>query len=233
MNNSVQSSMFEETIGPKSPRPPQAIGLRRGSRSRGGAPSGPPPLFEGQTAAVKAAPAARQTGEPAATGTPGTTAPAASTPTWFPTEQAAVLSHLSAYKGVGRKTAEQLLEAFGVDGVYAALSGQQKRVRDLLGQRRGDTLLAAFDAERAANDSAAPAAGAAQPATKAAAKKSAAKKTAAKKGGAKRPARKTASKAAGSAATGGQPSGSDTPAKKSARKTARKSGRGGTRSPTK
>src|SRR5690606_6403341 len=134
---SVQSSMFEETTGPKSPRPPQAIGLRRGSRSRGGAPSGPPPLFEGQTAAVKAAPAARQTGEPAATGTPGTTAPAASTPTWFPTEQAAVLSHLSAYKGVGRKTAEQLLEAFGVDGVYAALSGQQKRVRDLLGQRRG------------------------------------------------------------------------------------------------
>ena len=233
---SMQSSMFEETAGPKSPRPPQAIGLRRGSRSRGGAPSGPPPLFEGQTAGAKAAPAAReQSGEPAATGTPGTTVPVASTPAWFPTEQAAMLSHLSAYKGVGRKTAEQLLEAFGVDGVYAALSGQQKRVRDLLGQRRGDTLLAAFDAERAANGSAAPAAGAAQPATKAAAKKSAAKKAAAKKGGASatRPARKTASKAAGSAATGGQPTGSDTPAKKSARKTARKSGRGGSRSPTK
>ena len=37
----------------------------------------------------------------------------------------------------------------GADGIYAALTSQQERVRELLGARRGDTLLEAFEAERA------------------------------------------------------------------------------------
>jgi len=228
---SVQPSMFEDATSAKSARPTHPIGLRRGSRSRGGASSGPPPLFEGQTAGTKAAPAARQqTGEPAAT--PASAAIAPATPAWFPSEQAALLSHLSSYKGVGRKTAEQLVDAFGVDGVFAALSGQQDRVRELLGQRRADTLLAAFEAEVTANGAAAPAAGAARQAKTAAAKKGGAR--------AKRPASKAVSKsapggtaAAPSTASVKTTSSGSAPAKKAARKTARKSGRGGTKTPSK
>jgi len=232
-----QPSMFEEATPVRAPRPPQPIGLRRGSRSRTGAPAGPPPLFEGQTlnvgssAKAKPAEAPKQAGQaPRAAAQEAVPSAEQETPQWFPTEPEALVRHLSSYKGVGRKTAEQVVETFGAAGVYGALAGEQERVRELLGKRRADTLLEAFEAERSANGRAARAkptsAGATAAADRGAAKQparkstsrsgarnSAAKKAAAKKAAAKKAAAKST---AGSAA------------RKSTRKTARKSTSGGT-----
>src|SRR5690606_32069926 len=135
-----QPSMFEEATPVRAPRPPQPIGLRRGSRSRTGAPAGPPPLFEGQTlnvgssAKAKPAEAPKQAGQaPRAAAQEAVPSAEQETPQWFPTEPEALVRHLSSYKGVGRKTAEQVVESFGAAGVYGALAGEQERVRELLG----------------------------------------------------------------------------------------------------
>src|SRR5690606_7246438 len=93
---SAQSSMFDESTAAPASRPAQTIGLRRGSRSRGGVPSGPPPLFEGQALNVaggKQAPAAQQ---PAAAADAGKAAAqeTGGVPAWFPTGSDPVIGHL-------------------------------------------------------------------------------------------------------------------------------------------
>jgi hypothetical protein len=141
-------------------RPPQSLGVRRGSRSRSGAPAGPPPLFEGQTAAPAAGRAAP--GKEASTESgPAKDAqqrPSAAAPGTFPTERAAAVDHLAGYKGVGRRTAEVLIDAFGAERLYHALTEQRAQIRELLGPRRSQTLLTAFDAEREQNEGGSPAA---------------------------------------------------------------------------
>lgn len=219
---SAQSSMFDESAGAPAARPAQTIGLRRGSRSRGGVPSGPPPLFEGQTLNVAGGkqPAAQQPAKAAEAQKPAAAQETGGTPSWFPTGRSAVIGHLSSYQGVGKKTAEQVADAFGADGVYAGLAGEPDRVRELLGPRRGGSLLKAFEAERAER-----AAGASPEDTKKPASRPAAE-SGRGRGGAKKAARKTAAK---SAAGGTKPAARKQPAKraaakKTARKTARKSG---------
>ncbi len=204
----TRSAKAEESAGGgRAPRPAQPLGLRRGSRSRGGAPTAPPPLFEGQTARPGGA---QQTPAPA---TGAAAAEPSGAPAWFPTETAAAVEHLAGYKGVGRKTAETLLDDVGIDALYQTLSADRDRVKQVLGPRRGETLLAAFDAQRGEAAAAAP--------VKAAGRGSAT--SARKAGGARKSSRSAATKAPKAAATSSE---KEPAAKKSG---ARRGRRGGAR----
>ncbi len=65
----------------------------------------------------------------------------------LPTEAGAVIRYLSnSYQGVGQKTAEALIEAFGADRVFNGLNSQPETVREVLGSgRRTDILLEAWE----------------------------------------------------------------------------------------
>ncbi len=65
----------------------------------------------------------------------------------LPTEASAVIRYLSnSYQGVGQKTAEALIEAFGADRVFNGLNSQPDKVREVLGSgRRTDILLEAWE----------------------------------------------------------------------------------------
>ncbi|HSK17995.1 MAG TPA: NYN domain-containing protein [Longimicrobiales bacterium] len=164
-----------------------AVGFRRGSRGRA-APSGPPPLLEGQTASVgsivKPVPAEKQspaesTQEGAAQpGSGARKAPAKKTPAkratkaaakqqagrpaakktapaagkggrasmedlGLPTDAGEIATYLTAYKGVGPKSVQALIEKFGAGRVFEALETKQEAVRDLIGAR-AETLLEAW-----------------------------------------------------------------------------------------
>jgi uncharacterized protein (TIGR00288 family) len=63
----------------------------------------------------------------------------------LPTDADAVMAHLTSYKGVGRKTAEAVLDAFGPAGAFQALEDQPERVREVVGGgKRAETLLDAW-----------------------------------------------------------------------------------------
>ncbi|MGH7507180.1 MAG: hypothetical protein ACRELX_16110, partial [Longimicrobiales bacterium] len=78
----------------------------------------------------RTAPAAAATFDPAALG--------------LPTDASAVTEHLVGYKGVGQRSAEALVEAFGAGGVFPALETEPERVKEILGTRRGESVLDAF-----------------------------------------------------------------------------------------
>ena len=108
---------------------PSAL-FRRVSR-RGPVPSGPPPLLEGQTIAASAtskpAPAAAAPAEPA--DEPETA-----------DHHGEMIKRLTALKGVGQKTAEAAVAAFG-PGVLDVVRNDPKRVLDELGARRAQPLI--------------------------------------------------------------------------------------------
>src|SRR5690606_10858629 len=55
----------------------------------------------------------------------------------LPMDAEGVIEYLTGrYKGVGVKTAEAVISAFGADGVFRALYTEPERVREVLGQRR-------------------------------------------------------------------------------------------------
>jgi uncharacterized protein (TIGR00288 family) len=113
------------------------IGLRRGSR--GARPGGPPPLLEGQAVGKAKAPAEslHQEQPPA----PGFSA----ADLGLPVKREAVVDYLTkAYKGIGRKSAESLIDSVGADRVFTTLADSPDRVREVLGVKRGDTLLDAW-----------------------------------------------------------------------------------------
>jgi uncharacterized protein (TIGR00288 family) len=64
----------------------------------------------------------------------------------LPTDRGAVIRYLSnSYQGVGQKTAEALIDAFGEDGVFQGLNDQPDRVKEILGAgRRTEVLLNAW-----------------------------------------------------------------------------------------
>lgn len=75
----------------------------------------------------------------------------------LPVEPDAVLDYLVAsYKGVGRRSGEQLIEAFGAGEVFRALDTKPDRVKEILGARRGESLLEAWRADVAGRRAAAP-----------------------------------------------------------------------------
>jgi uncharacterized protein (TIGR00288 family) len=64
----------------------------------------------------------------------------------LPVERGAVIRYLSnSYQGIGQKTAESLIDAFGPDRVFQGLNDEPDRVREILGAgRRTDALLNAW-----------------------------------------------------------------------------------------
>ncbi|HEX7118107.1 MAG TPA: NYN domain-containing protein [Longimicrobiales bacterium] len=205
------------------------IGFRRGTRGRA-AMAGPPPLLPGQTVRPRDLQNAKA-GEPERAGADAgrAEAPAASKPAsdskatrkadvaaaakdakaplapelaGLPTEADGIVAYLSTrYKGVGKKTAEALVEAFGAAGVFRTLHGEPDRVREVLGARRAESLLNAWqsDLEHRRAEAAAEIAEAAQSAEPKPAAKKAAKSTKAEAKSTKSTrsrARKGASKAA-------------------------------------
>ena len=108
---------------------PAPGGLYRRGSKRGAIPSGPPPLLEGQTVtAVKPAPAPTASSDP---------------------DTSDMVKRLTAMKGVGQKTAEAAVEAFG-PGVLDIVRKDPERVREVLGTRRAQPLLAAVGEEKPA-----------------------------------------------------------------------------------
>jgi hypothetical protein len=94
---------------------------RRVSRRGGAAPAGPPPLLEGQTV-VLSKPAASNAADP--------------------DDRNVMIKRLTELKGVGQKTAEAAVAAFG-PGVLDVVRNDPERVRDELGTRRAQPLIEA------------------------------------------------------------------------------------------
>jgi hypothetical protein len=68
----------------------------------------------------------------------------------LPTEESAIVERLAGYKGVGRKSAEAMVQAFGPDAVFRVLQEQPDRVRQMLGGRRAEQLLRGWQQDHAA-----------------------------------------------------------------------------------
>ena len=129
---STATSAAVEPISVAAPALPAApVGksalYRRVSR-RGAAPAGPPPLLEGQAVVFSQ--------------------PVAETAAREPDERDAMIKRLTALKGVGQKTAEAAVAAFG-PGVLDVVRNDPERVRTELGTRRAQPLIeAAADANQ-------------------------------------------------------------------------------------
>jgi len=151
--------------------PGRRLGPRGGTTRRRA--DGPPPLFEGQGQASSAAATATsdepqlelgsvdvdadddydaeeatEVEQPDAPDTAPTAEPLVAIDAealGLPTDREAQISYLTnSYKGIGEKTAEQVVDAFG-DQVFEVLNSEPDRVRDLLSPARADHLLAAWE----------------------------------------------------------------------------------------
>jgi len=117
-----------ETRKPETQRTlhPRQVRGKRGS-------DGPPPFFAGQTVP--------------ATNSKADGSSAADQP--LPSEPAAIERYLTEeYRGVGQKTAQQVVEAFGGD-TFEVLDNEPNRVTDVLSERRAEQLLEAWEQDQA------------------------------------------------------------------------------------
>ncbi len=124
-----------------------SLGPRRGStRRRGG--DEPPPLFEGQVVRTEGVQAAVATmPAPRSTAREGAERAAALEGLGLPTEPDAIVRYLThRYKGVGEKTAETLVEAFG-SGLFTVLRDDPDAVARVLPAGRAEQLLEAWQAD--------------------------------------------------------------------------------------
>jgi uncharacterized protein (TIGR00288 family) len=99
--------------------------------SPGGVTAEPPPAKAARKVAAKKAEAARF--DPSALG--------------LPRGAGEIAAYLSAYKGVGPKSIQTLIESFGPSKVYDALQNRPEKVREALGSARGERLLEAWNAD--------------------------------------------------------------------------------------
>jgi uncharacterized protein (TIGR00288 family) len=132
------------------------LGPRRGStRRRGG--EEPPPLFEGQVVSTEAR--AHRASSGSATPTQGGSATAVEAPAapsgrgpeleglGLPSDPEAIVRYLThRYKGVGEKTAETLVETFGV-GLFATLRDDPDAVARVIPTGRAEQVLEAWRAD--------------------------------------------------------------------------------------
>jgi uncharacterized protein (TIGR00288 family) len=135
------------------PAPALSIGLRRGSK--GPRLTAPPPLLEGQVV-----PSSRTSVSPPP---PVPSRPEAGRDKrtmelgdlGLPSGREAIIEYLTkSYKGIGRKSAESLIDGVGESNVFTTLSKSPDRVREIVGTKRGDILLASWEddyARRLAN----------------------------------------------------------------------------------
>lgn len=112
---------------------------RWGTRGRYRPAQAPPPVFHGQ----KQDEGARPTPE----GVPATPAPPPAPPAGDAGDSRDIVNRLTGYPGVGRKTAESLVEAFGAD-TLRVLDEEPDRVREVLPGARAERLIAARREER-------------------------------------------------------------------------------------
>jgi hypothetical protein len=151
--------------------PPAPVGFRRGSRGRAPA-GGPPPLLEGQTAFFPSAPAPPPAKPPMAEDAPAPQGVTVEPPParaarkvaakkaeaerfdpaalGLPRGAGEMAAYLGAYRGVGPKSIQTLIESFGPSRVYDALQNRADKVREVLGTARGERLLDAWNTDIAA-----------------------------------------------------------------------------------
>jgi uncharacterized protein (TIGR00288 family) len=129
---------------------------RWGARGRYRPADAPPPIFAGQ----KAPRSDEAAGQPVDAGeSPPAGEAASEQPALFDTDQegvreappepgpnAALISRLTGYPGVGRRTAESLVDAFGAD-VFRVLDQEPERVREILPDHRAERVLEARQRE--------------------------------------------------------------------------------------
>jgi uncharacterized LabA/DUF88 family protein len=127
---------------PSPMRTGHSIGLRRGSRGR--LLSEPPPLLEGQAVGPRPRPA--QAAQIEAPLEVAAVVPARLdlSALGLPVEPADIIAYISSYRGIGPRTAEAFASAVGAANVFRTLHGAPERVHDIVGARRGETLLAAW-----------------------------------------------------------------------------------------
>jgi hypothetical protein len=105
-----------------------------------------------KSASKRAPEGERPEGKAAAAKSPTPSAPAApaarTPPAAAPIDAEAVLARLTSFKGVGRRSAEALVEAFGPAKVFDGLARDPERVKQVLGVRRGEALLEAYRSEQ-------------------------------------------------------------------------------------
>ncbi|UCC83406.1 MAG: NYN domain-containing protein [Gemmatimonadota bacterium] len=133
---SADESKTSDVASAPLPGAPRAtIRGRWGTRGRYRPPQAPPPVFEGQRSPGGDAPGAAE-------GTAGR-APAAEG------DLSSIVARLTGYAGVGEKTAETLVDAFGAD-TFRVLDEEPERVKELLPENRAERVLEARREERRA-----------------------------------------------------------------------------------
>jgi uncharacterized protein (TIGR00288 family) len=113
---------------------------RWGARGRYRPAAAPPPIFDGQKVARSDEAAAERPAISDADQEEVREAPA------DPGPNAALIARLTAYAGVGRRTAESLVHAFGAD-VFRVLDQEPERVRQILPDHRAERVLEARQEE--------------------------------------------------------------------------------------
>ncbi|UCF18504.1 MAG: NYN domain-containing protein [Gemmatimonadota bacterium] len=136
------------TPAPLPGAPRGTIRGRWGTRGRYRPSQARPPIFDGQKTAEPGAPSERAAkSEPPEDKPVQGPAPAAEGP--LGPEAQALVAHLSRYAGVGQRTAEVLVRAFGTD-LLRVLDEEPQRVRDVLPDHRAERVLEARREEREA-----------------------------------------------------------------------------------
>lgn len=143
-----QTEAAAVTQAPLPGAPRGTIRGRWGARGRYRPSQAPPPVLKGQTSAVggqvasEVAPPDEE--KPASKPQAKRAAPAR------PSKPAAIVSYLSThYAGVGKRTAEMLVDEFGLD-VFRVLDEEPDRVRQLLPGRRAEQVIAAHRESKSA-----------------------------------------------------------------------------------
>jgi uncharacterized protein (TIGR00288 family) len=139
-------------------KPGKGLGPRRGERRRRPSDEGPPPLLAGQVLSPGGPDSQDQTPESGDTSAEGDTSPGAARfsssgadldpgSLGLPTDGSAIISYLTnSYRGVGKKTAESLVDAFGSD-VFSVLKDEPERIEPIVSGKRADQLLSAWEAD--------------------------------------------------------------------------------------
>jgi hypothetical protein len=123
--------------------PALSIGLRRGSRGR--LLAEPPPLLEGQAVGVRPKAAARAAQiEAPLEGAKPVPRPPDLRMLGLPRESADIVAYISSYSGIGPRSARAFAEAVGAENIFITLNDEPDRVRGILGEKRGEKLLAAW-----------------------------------------------------------------------------------------
>ncbi len=131
---SADESKAPDVVAAPLPGAPRAtIRGRWGTRGRYRPPEAPPPVFEGQKSRGSEAPGAI---EEAAGGTPAAEG-----------DPRSIVSRLTGYAGVGQRTAETLVDAFGAD-TFRVLDEEPERVKEVLPENRAERVLEARREER-------------------------------------------------------------------------------------